>query len=964
MRASKLLSIVATSLLLACSAPYSQTERGVEVRIVNSSKGAPQKVRLEAITPNIIHVTATPERRFTDITSLMLQDGVLSTPPPTFAVYHNGDTVTLTTEKIKAHVLHSTGRVWMTRLDDTPLLSMTEDGMRFSSIKVEESKGYSTWLHFDSPQDEAFYGLGQHQADEWNYKGKNEELFQYNTKVSIPFILSTKGYGLLLDSYSLCRWGCPEDYAQLNRLFTLYDIEGKEGALTGTYVSANGKQRIVRREDSLYFADLTTIKNLPEGFPLYGSEVTYEGEIMYAGNDTTPVAIDFQLYYAGYMQVQIDGVNVMPEVWRTAWNPNTRKFTYKLQPGRRSRIKISWHPDGGESYCALRAYAPDTDKAQGDQRWWSEMTPQLDFYVIASENPDSIISGYRTLTGKAQVMPKWAMGYWQSRERYKTQDELLSTLNEFRQRQLPIDNIVLDWSYWREAEWGSHEFDETRFPTPQAMVDSVHALDARMMISVWPKFYTSTEHFRQFDEQGWIYRQSVNDSLRDWIGRGYHYGFYDAYSKGARQLFWQQMERTLYPLGIDAWWMDASEPNVRDCTPLDYRKALCGPTALGPSTQYFNAYALVNAQGIYEGQRGADPNRRVFLLTRSGFAGLQRYSTATWSGDIATRWEDLKAQISAGLNFAVCGIPYWTMDIGGFCVERRYEKAFKEYLTQTNKGFTTESADLREWRELNTRWHQFGAFCPLYRSHGQYPYREPWHIAPKEHPAYESITYYLRLRYHLMPYIYTLAGMTWHNDYTIMRPLIMDFMAQSEVYDISDQYLFGPALMVAPVTEYEVREREVTFPETQGGWYDFYTGTHVSKGCERKLMSAPYERIPLYVKAGSIIPTGPAISSTAAGHPVQLTLYVYAGSNGTFTLYEDEGVNYNYEQGAYSQIPINWNDDTRTLTIEAREGSFSGMLPTRTITIILIDIHHAQPFSPNAIGYTITYSGDEISVEL
>ncbi len=242
--------------------------------------------------------------------------------------------------------------------------------------------------------------------------------------------------------------------------------------------------------------------------------------------------------------------------------------------------------------------------------------------------------------------------------------------------------------------------------------------------------------------------------------------------------------------------------------------------------------------------------------------------------------------------------------------------------------------------------------------------REPWYIAPKGHPAYESITYYLRLRYHLMPYIYTLAGMTWHNDYTIMRPLIMDFMAQPEVYDISDQYLFGPALMVAPVTEYEVREREVTFPETPGGWYDFYTGTHVSKGCERKLMSAPYEQIPLYVKAGSIIPTGPAISSTAAGHPEHLTLYVYAGADGTFTLYEDEGTNYNYEQGDYSHIPINWNDDTRTLTIAAREGSFSGILPTRTITIVLIDVLHAQPFSPNAIGHTITYSGDEISVEL
>lgn len=961
---NKLLYAILAVVLTSCSAPYTHTEQGIEVRVTDRSTGSPRKVRLEAVTPRIIHVTATPERRIANSSqSLMIHDSSLPTTPPHFVVSHKGDTISLTTTEVSAHVLRSTGRVWFTLPDGSPLLTMAEEGMRFAPIEVEGTKGYSTWLQFESPDDEAFYGLGQHQADEWNYKGKNEELFQYNTKVSIPFILSTKGYGLLLDSYSLCRWGRPDDYTQLHQVFTLYDTNGHEGALTGTYVSGDGKQRIVRREDSLYFADLTTIKNLPEGFPLYGSEVTYEGEIIYNSNNTDSISIDFQLYYAGYMKVEIDGQEVVPEVWRTAWNPNTRKFTHPTIAGKRMKLKITWRPDGGESYCALRAYAPDSTATT--HRWWSEMTPQLDFYVIASACPDTIISGYRTLTGKAQVMPKWAMGYWQSRERYKTQDELLGTLAEFRRRQLPIDNIVLDWSYWREAEWGSHEFDEKRFPTPQAMVDSVHALDAHMMISVWPKFYTTTEHYRQFDEQGWIYRQSVTDSLRDWIGRGYHYGFYDAYSDGARQLFWKQMERTLYPLGIDAWWMDASEPNVRDCTPLDYRKALCGPTALGPSTQYFNAYALVNAQGIYEGQRGAAPSRRVFLLTRSGFAGLQRYSTATWSGDIATRWEDMKAQISAGLNFAVCGIPYWTMDIGGFCVEKRYERAIKDYLRARKAGHTPdESADLREWRELNTRWHQFGAFCPLYRSHGQYPYREPWHIAPEGHPAYESITYYLRLRYHLMPYIYTLAGMTWHNDYTIMRPLIMDFVSQPKTYAIGDQYLFGPALMVAPVTEYEAREREVTFPATRGGWYDFYTGIHVSDGGERKPMPAPYERIPLYVKAGSIIPAGPAIQSTEAGHPHQLTLHLYAGADGHFTLYEDEGTNYNYEQGAYSQIPIHWDDTSRTLTIGTRQGNFKDMPATRTMAIVVTDAHTPQAFTPHSTSRTITYTGEEISVVL
>lgn len=244
-------------------------------------------------------------------------------------------------------------------------------------------------------------------------------------------------------------------------------------------------------------------------------------------------------------------------------------------------------------------------------------------------------------------------------------------------------------------------------------------MNGRLMISVWPKFYATTEHFKEFDEKGWMYQQAIKDSIKDWVGPGYLGSFYDAYDADARKLFWKQMQDHYYPLGVDAWWMDASEPNIRDCTDLQYRKDLCGPTALGPSAKFFNAYALMNAEAIYDGQRGVEPDKRVFLLTRSGFAGLQRYSTATWSGDIATRWEDMKAQISAGLNFAVSGIPYWTMDIGGFCVENRYVAGQMEF-NKTGR----ENADYKEWRELNARWYQFGAFCPLFRAHGQYPYRE------------------------------------------------------------------------------------------------------------------------------------------------------------------------------------------------------------------------------------------------
>jgi alpha-D-xyloside xylohydrolase len=549
------------------------------------------------------------------------------------------------------------------------------------------------------------------------------------------------------------------------------------------------------------------------------------------------------------------------------------------------------------------------------------------------------------------------MGYWQSRERYKTQDELLGVLKEFRKRQIPIDNIVLDWNYWPEDAWGSHDFDLKRFPDAKAMVDSVHQMNAKIMISVWPKFYATTANYKEFDKNGWMYHQAVKDSIRDWVGPGYVGSFYDPYSIGARKLFWEQMREKLYTKGIDAWWMDASEPNVRDCTDMEYRKKLCGPTSLGPSTKYFNTYALMNAQAIYEGQRGVDPDKRVFLLTRSGFAGLQRYSTATWSGDIATRWEDMKAQISAGLNFSMAGIPYWTMDIGGFCVEKRYEKGQHVFDKTGN-----ENADLKEWRELNTRWYQFGAFAPLFRAHGQFPYREVYNIAPDNHPAYKSIVYYTKLRYSMMPYIYSLAGMTYFKDYTIMRALVMDFEKDVKVNNIGDQYMFGPALMVCPVYQYGARSREIYFPETTG-WYDFYTGKYI-RGGQKLNIDAPYERIPLFVREGAIIPFGPDMQYSNEKPADKITLFVYSGKDGSFKLYEDEGDNYNYEKGKYAAIEFTYNELSKTLVIGDRKGEFNGMLKNRTFNVVYVNQANPKAFDLKVKGKTVKYNGTKQVIKL
>jgi alpha-D-xyloside xylohydrolase len=563
---------------------------------------------------------------------------------------------------------------------------------------------------------------------------------------------------------------------------------------------------------------------------------------------------------------------------------------------------------------------------------------------------DDVIGGYRTLTGKAPIMPKWALGYWQSRERYKSQNELLDVVREYRKRNIPLDNIVLDWSYWPVDAWGSHEFDPKFFPDPSGMVEEVHHLNSHIMISVWPKFYLTTDNYKEFDSRGWMYRQAVKDSVRDWIGKGYIGSFYDAYSQGARDLFWEQIREHLYSKGFDAWWMDASEPDILSNASIEYRKLLSTPTALGPSAKYFNTYALVNAMAIYNGQRSANPNKRVFLLTRSGFAGLQRYSTATWSGDIGTRWEDMKAQIPAGLNYALSGIPYWTFDIGGFCAENRYTHA------------SEASDDLDEWRELNTRWFQFGSFCPLFRSHGQYPYREIYNISPEGSPSYKSMVYYDKLRYYLMPYLYSLAGLTYFNDYTIMRAMVMDFGGDKAVKSIGDQYMFGPSILVAPVYKYKARSREVYFPSSCG-WYDFYTGIYIIGGHNLQV-DAPYERIPLFIREGSIIPFGPEIMFTDEKPADPITLYVYTGKNCAFTLYEDDGASYDYERRECSTVKFSYNESTGELTIGERHGEYRGMLKERVFNIVWVTRNNNVAYNPKIVPHNrVTYNGNKLVVK-
>jgi len=922
---------------------YTKTADGIIVNLPKRTERSTYLLQLQVISDQIIHVRATPDDAFFPAKSLMAVEQ--HNTPVTFNVAQNGDELLLSTASIIAHVSLTQGSVNFTDKAGKTILS-EKSACEFIPKSNNGENYYHILQTFNSPADEAFYGLGQHQNGLTNYKNQHVELLQNNTEVAVPFMVSNKNYGILWDNYSITKVGDTRDYRPLSDL-KLYAADNSTGCLTATYSQKNDTDNVFvkRNETEIDYSFLSSLKNVPAGYKLGSGKVTWAGAIESTENGTH----QFLLKYAGYVKVWING-KLLADRWRQCWNPGTALIDVDLVKGQKYPVRVEWLPDGDESYIALKWLSPLSDEEKQQFAFDSEAGKQLDYYFINGKNIDQVISGYRTITGKAAIMPQWAMGFWQSRERYKTQDEILNTVKEFRERKIPLDNIVEDWSYWKEDQWGSQEFDETRFPNPKGMINTLHdQYHAHFMISVWAKFYEGIDSYNYFDKNGWLYKQNVLNRQRDWIGKGYVSTFYDAYNPKARDAFWNLIDKHLYTKGVDAWWMDASEPDINSNMDIQSRKAVMNPTFLGSSTLYYNGFPLQNAKGIYEGQRKTNPDKRVFILTRSAYAGLQRYAAATWSGDIGACWSDMKNQIPAGINFAMSGIPYWTMDIGGFAVEHRYEKP--------------NSKDLDEWREQMTRWYQFGAFVPLFRVHGQFPYREIYNVAPLDHPAYQSMLYYDKLRYRLMPYIYSLAGMTYHNDYTIMRGLIMDYEQDEQVKNISDEYLFGPDLLISPVYEYGARSRSVYLPKGNG-WYDLYSGKYTDGG-QTIAADAPYQRMPVFVKEGSIIPFGPEIQYTGEKPADPITLYVYTGMDASFTLYEDEGNNYNYEKGAFSNIRFTYTEADKTLTINAREGSFPGMLISRRFNVVYISKNHPVElnFQSNN-NLSINYEGKKVTQKI
>ncbi|WP_207422577.1 TIM-barrel domain-containing protein [Desertivirga brevis] len=926
-----------TGSVSAQSKSFINANDGITINPKNTSGS----VRLQVISDKIVRVTVSPEKQINKQSSLIIVDTLKRTGSWN-AIEQKGEVV-LKTAAISAYVNLLTGRVRFADKLGKPILAEKENGRHFIPDSYDGDAFYKLSQVFISPDTEAFYGLGQHQEGIMNYKGRQVLLAQNNTEVAVPFVLSSNNYGILWDNYSITKVGDTREMQPISGL-RLYSKDGERGWLTATYSDREDSTKIVvqRAESKIDYPYLNNQNRFPANIKLDKSRVVWEGAL----EPATSGLHQFSLKYAGYIKIWIDG-KLVADRWRQGWNPGTVTIDQTLTAGKRSKLRIEWIPDGAECYISLNYLSPVPPSSKNDFSFQSEAGNEIDYYFVYGSSADDVISGYRKLTGKASMMPSWAMGFWQSRERYKTQDEILETVKTFREKKIPLDNIVLDWSYWKEAEWGSQQFDESRFPDPQGMLKSLHEkYNTHFMISVWAKFYEGIENYNYLNKNGWLYRRNIANQQRDWIGKGYVSTFYDAYNPGARNAFWGLINKNLYNKGIDAWWMDASEPDIHSNLDIESRKELSTPTYLGSSTRYYNGFALANAKGIYEGQRSVNPNSRVFILTRSAFAGLQRFASATWSGDISARWHDMKDQIAAGVNFSMSGLPFWTMDIGGFAVEKRYEKP--------------NASDLEEWREQNTRWYQFGAFTPLFRVHGQFPFREVYNIAPEDHPAYKSMLYYNKLRYKLMPYIYSLNGMAFHKDYTLMRGLPMDFPADAVARNINDQFMFGPSLLISPVTEYRSTRRELYLPQGSS-WYNFYTGEYL-KGGQTIKAAAPYEEIPLFVKEGSIIPTGPEIQYTNEKPAEPISIYVFSGKNGAFNLYEDEGVNYNYEKGMFSEIPFSYNESHGALTIGDRKGAFPGMLKERTFNIVWITPQNRGSLTKNTISKTVKYDGKKLIV--
>ena len=938
----------------ALAGSFQQTGTGIEVQ---PDSGSARLVRLNLMSDNIIQVVKLDQPGKALTPSLMT---VAKPCSCSFTVNKLGEqAVQLKAGQISATVSLTDGQVQFFDAAGKRFLNQASEAMQ--PVTVGGKPFVAIKQGFNHGTRDAFYGLGQHQNNQMNYNGEDVLLAQHNMIASVPFVVSDKNYGLLWDNNAISRFGDPTPYAWMSRDLKLAGVDGKPGGLTARYY-IDGKLALTRQEKDIAYQYLKDLdehwpKELPPIKDLKNVRVVWEGSM----SSDKPGVHKMQLYSSDYATLTVDGKQVM-DVWRQGWNPWYHNFEVKFAKNRPVKIKVDWKPSGG--MIAITHNNPLPQAERHSLTMSSEIAEAINYYVISAENMDKVIAGYRHLTGQQPMMPKWSYGFWQSRQRYETQQQLLDTVSEYRKRGWPLDNIVQDWFYWPENGWGSHDFDKARFPDPKGMIDTVHKQNARIMFSIWGKFYANTDNYKELASKGHMWTRNVENGAKDWVGPGYLNSHYDPYTQEARDIYYRQMKSKLVDLGIDAWWMDNTEPDVLSNSRLEDFKELIGPTVYGAGEVTFNPYSLVHSGGMVDNLRRDQPDTRQFILSRSGFAGIQRNSVAVWSGDTVGRWNNLYDQIASGVNMSMSGVPNWTHDIGGYAQETRFQTGDvgSAQENRTTSAARANPEDMEEWRELNHRWFQFGAFSPLFRSHGEVVKREIYNIAAGDDAMRDNMVWFLKLRYRLMPYIYTMAADTHYHSGTMMRGLVMDFPHDEKARNIKDQYMFGPSFLVAPVTVYKARERQVYLP-AGAEWYDFYTGQRHQGGATVRV-AAPRDQMPLFVKAGSVVTTGPVTQYVDEKPDAPIVVHVYAGANGSATLYEDDGVSNAYTRGEASRIPISYDDKAGLVTIGERSGQYKGMPLKREFKVRVIRPGVSTAADMDAADKAVAYDGKPVTIKL
>lgn len=606
----------------------------------------------------------------------------------------------------------------------------------------------------------------------------------------------------------------------------------------------------------------------------------------------------------------------------------------------------------------------------------SEVGDGIDYYFIYGGNADGVVAGMRNITGQVPMFPLWTYGFWQSKERYKSQNEIVDVVRKYRDLKVPLDGIIQDWQYWgNNYQWNAMEFISPEFNNAKKMIDDIHGMNAHLAVSVWSSFGPMTKPYRELDAKGMLFNfKTWPESGRDLWPPDLTYPsgvrVYDAYNPAARDIYWKYLNKGIFTLGTDAWWMDSSEPDHLSQKPEDFDTQ----TYLGSFRKVRNAYPLMSVGGVYDHQRATTSDKRVFILTRSAFAGQQRYGASTWSGDVNSSWESLRNQVPAGLNFTLTGNPNFNSDLGGF------------FAGSYNRDWNGSGAKNPMFQELYVRWLQYGTFTPMMRSHGTDVPREIYQFGKKGEPVYDAIEAFIKLRYTLLPYVYSTSWDVSRNQSSFMRALIMDFAADKKVWDLGSEYMFGSSVLVAPVLNPQYTPEKVVKTNEQSGWdnkqhnngegnsgkidftqlkpvkvylpagaswYDFWTDS-LQRGGQEITKEVRLNTIPVYIKAGSIIPFGPEVEYSTQKKWDSLIIKVYPGADASFVLYEDEFDNYNYEKGNYSEILFRWNNKAETLTIDARKGAFANMIQNRIFNIVLPDGRKKQAF----------YSGEKLTIRM